>query len=179
MKMIRIYKKITASDTWKDPVWASVISSGISAFFATCTAFLMGLSVNDIWLFIQIYWQVILNILFLVIIISLWRENRKLKISESGLNWVLSLPSDKYDVLMWFPINNTVIFKDSRNSDLMSKPLFKDLVDHKVLIPLALSNDYEIDRKVFDHYEKQSMSLDEWDRSEYVGGNEIFKGCFY
>ena len=57
----------------------------------------------------------------------------------------------------------------------MSKPLFKDLLDHKILIPLAFSDHYEIDRKVFDHYKIKAAQLNEWDQFDYVGNSEVFK----
>jgi len=88
---------------------------------------------------------------------------------------------------MWFPINNTLTFGDSREricSNLEDKPRFRQLLDNKVLfreLPRfgAVYNKYEIDREVYDYYKEKASHLSEGERIEYVGPADDFRGCFY
>lgn len=116
-----MFKRITESTTWKDPVWSKIIANSIWGFmvsiFGVILAWLLGISIDSLYLFIKENWQCSLNIIFLAIILVLLRKNRSLKEKmqpptvKIGLDWLLLLPDNElYDfkmILVWFPLNDT------------------------------------------------------------------------
>ena len=197
-EMNSIYKRITESRIWKDAVWSKLIADSIRYILAGIFiltgigAWVAGVTVESIQMFIINCWHWMIHVACITVIIFLWRNNRNLREKTQpkvaiGLDWLLALPKETYDVLMWFPINNTLTFCDSCErirSNLEDKPLFRQLLDNKVLFKNQLGfgtvyNKYEIDRDVFEYYKEKSKYLPANERTEYVGHDDNFRGCFY
>jgi hypothetical protein len=157
---------------WNDSVWSKVIATFIIlliTFIGTKILLMFKLIpqsfINSIfyyWYYIVLAISIILNIIQLI----LYKKTKSTtKDSKAALKWIKSL-SDKefqqYKVLFWFPYKKTVsvfIGIMSKNySSFRNDPLFRDLVEHKVIKledEYYRGSSYDIDRNVYKFLEER------------------------
>jgi hypothetical protein len=182
--MPKKFRKWLKEKIWKDPVWSKVISNGIWTIIVSMPLSLGWINRNHILMTIKkINWNfikyLILNYWYLFIITTLILVIAKLlsiinKNNSNGLRWIKSVNHkeliEKYFMLFWFPLNNTLVAKIDadkskmqHNISFMDTPIFKDLIDHQIIKVKGLGRigwlSFEIDSQVYRYIEKRANQI--------------------
>lgn len=129
----------------------------------------------QLWILAKESWYILIIIFLCGIILLLYVENRNLKKRlqppefKTGLEYLISLPKNECDdfksYLEWFPINNKMRVKNNRGNDVEYKPIFRKMLDHKVLKKQL--NYYIIDQEVYDYLKNHVELLTNEYRQDY------------